>query len=79
MPFGTGGDLAAYFAYPSYLNWDAVADRRIILGGSWPSFEKLIMFDEIHKFVKWRGLIKGYYDKLKNTHQFLISGSARLD
>jgi predicted AAA+ superfamily ATPase len=65
--------------HPAYLNWDAVMDRRIILGGSWPALEKLIIFDEIHKFVKWRGLIKGYYDKLKNTHQFLITGSARLD
>jgi predicted AAA+ superfamily ATPase len=37
------------------------------------------VFDEIHKFAKWRGLIKGYYDKLGDTHQFLVTGSARLD
>ena len=49
------------------------------LTGSWPTTEKLIVLDEIHKFVKWRGLLKGYYDKLKNTHQFLVTGSARLD
>jgi predicted AAA+ superfamily ATPase len=62
-----------------YLNWDALSDRRIILDGSWPSSEKLLVFDEVHKYAKWRGLIKGYYDKLKNTHQFLVTGSARLD
>jgi uncharacterized protein len=65
--------------HPAYLNWDAAPDRRIIIDGSWPASEKLIVLDEIHKFVKWRGLIKGYYDKLKNTHQFLVTGSARLD
>ncbi len=40
---------------------------------------KLLIFDEIHKFAKWRNLIKGFYDKLKNTHQFIVTGSARLD
>lgn len=65
--------------HPAYLNWDNIDDRKKILSGDWPKSERLIIFDEIHKFVKWRGLTKGYYDKLKNTHQFLITGSARLD
>ncbi len=65
--------------HPAYLNWDNVEDRKKILSSEWPKTEKLILFDEIHKFIKWRGLIKGYYDKLKNTHQFLVTGSARLD
>lgn len=65
--------------HPAYLNWDNVEDKKRILSGDWPSSEKLIVLDEIHKFSKWRGLIKGYYDKLKNTHQFLVTGSARLD
>jgi predicted AAA+ superfamily ATPase len=64
---------------PAYLNWDSSQDRKTILEGGWPSKEKLVVFDEIHKFSKWRGLIKGYYDKLKGTHQFLVTGSARLD
>jgi predicted AAA+ superfamily ATPase len=63
----------------AYLNWDAVMDRQIILKGEWSSKDKLIVFDEIHKFAKWRGLVKGYYDKLNKIHQFLITGSARLD
>ncbi len=62
-----------------YLNWDFIEDRKKIQQGDWPKSEKLIVFDEIHKFVRWRGLIKGYYDKLKNTHHFLVTGSARLD
>ena len=65
--------------HPAYLNWDNVEDEKIILNGGWPLSEKLIIFDEVHKYVKWRNLLKGYYDKLKNTHQFLVTGSACLD
>lgn len=49
------------------------------MSGIWPAQQPLIVLDEIHKFSKWRSLIKGIYDKLKNTHQFLVTGSARLD
>lgn len=66
-------------SHPAYLNWDSVTDRQIILSGQWPSKEKLIVLDELHKFAKWRGLIKGYFDKLRHTHHFLVTGSARLD
>lgn len=62
-----------------YFNWDFLPDRQTILKGTFPSSQKLLVFDEIHKYAKWRGLIKGYFDKLKNTHQFLVTGSARLD
>lgn len=47
--------------------------------GGWPSDEKLIIFDEIHKFKNWANLVKGYFDSFRHTHQFLITGSARLD
>ena len=65
--------------HPAYLNWDDLEDRKNIQSGHWPKNEKLIILDEIHKFAKWRSLIKGFFDKLKNTHQFLVTGSARLD
>ncbi len=65
--------------HPAYLNWDIATDRKAIREGNWPTSEKLIVLDEIHKFARWRQLIKGYYDKLKNTHEFLVTGSARLD
>jgi predicted AAA+ superfamily ATPase len=51
----------------------------VFYAGDWLRDEKLVIFDEIHKFVKWRGLIKGFFDKLKNTHSFLVTSSARLD
>lgn len=65
--------------HPAYLNWDSDVDRRKIKEREWPSTEKLLVFDEIHKFRYWRNFIKGLYDTLKNTHSFLITGSARLD
>lgn len=68
-----------YDGHPAYLNWDDLEDRKKIQNGEWPRDQKLIVFDEIHKFKNWRGLIKGFYDKFKNSHQFLVTGSARLD
>lgn len=65
--------------HPAYLNWDSDEDRRRIRERNWPKSEKLIVLDEIHKFKNWRNFIKGLYDTLKNTHSFLITGSARLD
>ncbi len=61
-----------------YLNWDIVVDREFILKQNFPT-EKFIIYDEIHKFPKWRNYIKGLYDKFKSTKKILITGSARLD
>ncbi len=63
----------------AYLNWDDPEHRQKILNKRWPPSEKLIVFDEIHKYAKWRNLVKGYFDTQKENHSFLITGSARLD
>lgn len=65
--------------HPAYLNWDSDFDRKKIREREWPSSERLIVLDEVHKFNNWRNFIKGLYDTLKNTHTFLVTGSARLD
>lgn len=62
----------------AYLNWDDSDDRELILKKKLPP-EKIWIFDEIHKYKKWRNYLKGLYDKNKSSHQFLITGSARLD
>ncbi len=62
----------------AYLNWDNVGDQKAIKNGELPASPILIL-DEIHKFRKWRNLIKGIYDKKKDSQKFLITGSARLD
>lgn len=65
--------------HPAYLNWDSDIHRKKIKDRQWPKDEKLIVLDEIHKFKNWRNFVKGLFDTLKNTHSFLITGSARLD
>ena len=64
---------------PAYLNWDVLEDREKILGARLPAGETTVIFDEVHKYVKWRDLLKGFYDKHKSSVSFLVTGSARLD
>ncbi len=67
------------FARGVYLNWDAKIDRGIILKEQWRTDVPLIIFDELHKYPKWKQWVKGIYDtKMINQH-FLVTGSARMD
>lgn len=47
-------------------------------GSSCPA-EPVLVFDEIHKYARWRNLVKGIYDVEKATRRILVTGSARLD
>ena len=64
---------------PGYLNWDDLESKSLIRSGKLPAQCPLIVLDEVHKYKNWRNLIKGFYDKHRNKHQFLITGSARID
>jgi len=61
-----------------YLNWDIPEHRERILRGEWPVSD-LMVLDEIHKYRKWRGLLKGLYDQWYPKKQIIVTGSARLD
>ncbi len=77
--------LSLSFLIPSsvknknYLNWDNPHDQKLILKNEISLDSKICIFDEIHKYKKWRNLIKGLYDKNHEDHQFIVTGSARLD
>jgi len=71
--------IGASFRNHAYFNWDNRADRKTIMAASWPGEADLLIFDEIHKYRQWKGLIKGEYDKFKDRFKFLVTGSARLD
>ncbi|MGO9013519.1 MAG: ATP-binding protein [Dissulfurispiraceae bacterium] len=71
--------VAASFRSHAYFNWDNRADRKAIMAASWPGNAELLIFDEIHKYRHWKGLIKGEYDKLKDRFKFIVTGNARLD
>ncbi len=57
---------------PAYLNWDDLKNKEQIRKGILPEDEKLIVLDEIHKYKNWRSLIKGFFDKKRLKHQFLV-------
>lgn len=62
----------------AYLNWDITEQRERILRGELPS-GKLWIFDEIHKYRRWRNYLKGLYDGRPRGQRILVTGSGRLD
>jgi len=65
--------------HPAYFNWDdprsAAGLRRVEL----PAHEPLLVCDEVHKYARWRNLLKGIYDTEKSFRRIVVTGSARLD
>ena len=73
-----------------YLNWDDVEDRELLLSGT-QSLGKhiqldkvrntppVVIFNEIHKYSKWKQYLKGFYDRYKTQCRIIVTGSARLD
>jgi hypothetical protein len=65
--------------HPAYFNWDdpraAARLRRLEL----PPGQALLVLDEIHKYARWRNLVKGIYDTEKSRRRIVVTGSARLD
>lgn len=65
--------------HPAYLNWDNDESRQIIQKNLWPKDQPRIILDEIHKRKGWQNFVKGLWDTWKNTVNFIVTGSARLD
>lgn len=74
----------------AYLNWDNLDHRKIVLGGvnsvaGFAGLDKLtketpiIVFDEIHKYGKWKTFLKGFFDTYKGKVNIIVIGSSRLD
>lgn len=73
-----------------YLNWDNEDHQRLILEGPNALIQKitpkadekrktLIIFDEIHKYTRWKTYVKGFYDTYNKLINVLVTGSAKLD
>jgi len=60
------------------LNWDVPAQRDAILRQTFPR-SRLWVFDELHKYRKWRNYLKGVFDARAPGQRILVIGSARLD
>ena len=67
------------FSSGRYFNWDFDDDRRAIWEKRWQEKDDLLVFDELHKFPRWKQWIKGIYDVEGDRHAILVTGSARLD
>ena len=62
-----------------YFNWDVAHDRQAILKQQWKASSPLIIFDELHKYPKWKQWIKGVFDSRSDNQEYMVTGSARLD
>ena len=73
-----------------YLNWDNTDDRAVIVKGPAAVAEKIglsalskskptILFDELHKFGKWKQFLKGFFDTHADAVHILVTGSSRMD
>ena len=71
--------MARHFPEGRYFNWDLDEDRQDILRKRWSKDNALLVFDELHKYHKWKPWIKGIFDTTQGAHSFLVTGSARLD
>jgi predicted AAA+ superfamily ATPase len=75
----------------TYLNWDHPASRRQLLSGLelWEEEQAeaiakdparaVIALDEIHKYARWRNLLKGLFDAHEPFWKWIVTGSARLN
>ena len=71
-------------------NWDDVDDRELILAGPRSLIDRLgldrlsgtvpvVLFDELHKFPRWKQFLKGFFDTCADRVRIAVTGSARLD
>lgn len=70
---------AADATHPAYMNWDHPGVPPRLRRAELPAGEALLLLDEIHKYGRWRNLLKGIYDTEKSRRRIIVTGSARLD
>jgi predicted AAA+ superfamily ATPase len=74
----------------AYFNWDNSDDRRTLLRGPAALAQTLaldrlrsqppiVVLDELHKFARWKTLLKGFFDTYGDRARLLVTGSSRLD
>ena len=61
------------------MNYDSIADRKIILNQEWLPDLQLLILDELHKMPEFKNYLKGIYDTKSSAMRILVTGSARLD
>lgn len=73
-----------------YLNWESSVHRKLIIEGAEKvakylslniaaKKKPLVIFDEIHKYRKWKLFLKGFFDLYEDQCQIIVTGSAKLN
>lgn len=73
----------------AYVNWDDVDHRELILAGPRRLVDAfgldrlsdnrpVILFDELHKFPRWKQFLKGFYDSYAEQVRITVTGSSLL-
>ena len=73
-----------------YLNWDVQEHRRLLLRGaeavavecgidSLVKESPTLIFDEIHKYAKWKLFLKGFFDLYGGWCKIIVTGSGHLN
>lgn len=74
----------------TYLSWDDEDARKAIQSGqralaarygieASSKRRRIVVFDEIHKYSRWKQFLKGFYDLYGKTVGIVATGSARMD
>ncbi len=82
----TAAEAQTYF----YFNWDNTAERLLFIEGPQAIAKQvgldeireekpILIFDEIHKFGKWKNFLKGFFDLFEKKTRVIVTGSARLN
>jgi len=71
-----------------FLSWDNQDHREVILAGPRAVAEHVgvragarhtVVFDELHRYGRWKTFLKGFYDTYQEHVRVVVTGSSRLD
>lgn len=74
----------------TYIDWDNIDDRETILAGPAKLIDHyrldhlsrtppVVIFDELHKYPRWKQFLKGFFDTYADQLRILVTGSSRMD
>ena len=73
-----------------YLNWDDSDVRAAVIAGQSETVRRygldrlssavpIVVFDELHKYPRWKGFLKGFFDLYGDRMKIIATGSAKMD
>ena len=73
-----------------YLNWDDADIRKTVLSGQRDTAarigldalsgkKRVVVFDELHKYPRWKNFLKGFFDLYGDETKIIATGSAKMN